>query len=135
MRTTVSILLVEDFAPFRSFISSLLQEKPHLQVVSEASDGLEAVRRAQEFNPDLILMDIGLPGLNGIDAARQIRELVPESKIIFLTQESSADVVQEALSLGARGFVVKIKAASELLSAVETVLLGKTFVSSSIGNR
>jgi len=134
MRTVISILLVEDFEPFRSFISSLLQEKPHLQVVSEASDGLEAVRRAQEFNPDLILMDIGLPGLNGIDAARQIRELVPESKIIFLTQESSADVVQEALALGALGFVVKMKAASELLSAVETVLLGKTFVSSSIGS-
>jgi DNA-binding NarL/FixJ family response regulator len=78
----------------------------------------------------LILLDIGLPSLNGIEAARQIRKLVPESKIIFLTQESSADVVQEALSLGARGYVMKTMAGSQLLTAVEAVHLGKTFVSS-----
>ena len=105
-----------------------------LQVIGEVSDGLEAVQRCVELQPDLILLDIGLPSLNGIKAARQIRRLVPESKVIFLTQESSADVVQEALSLGARGYVVKIKAASELLTAVEAVLLGKTFVSGTIGN-
>ena len=101
-----------------------------LQVIGEVSDGLEAVQQAVELQPDLILLDIGLPSLNGIEAARQIRKLIPESKIIFLTQESSADVVQEALSLGARGYVVKTMAESELLTAVEAVLLGKTFVSS-----
>ena len=106
-----------------------------LQVIGEVSDGLEAVQKCVELQPDLILLDIGLPSLNGIKAARQIRKLVPESKVIFLTQESSADVVQEALSLGARGYVVKIKAASELLTAVESVLMGKTFVSGTIGNR
>ncbi len=105
-----------------------------LQVIGEVSDGLEAVQKCVELQPDLILLDIGLPSLNGIKAARQIRKLVPESKVIFLTQESSADVVQEALSLGARGYVVKIKAASELLAAVEAVLVGKTFVGSTIGN-
>jgi DNA-binding NarL/FixJ family response regulator len=77
-------------------------------------------------------LDIGLPNLNGIKAALQIRKFAPDSKIIFLTQESSAEVVQEALSLGARGYVVKVKAASDLLTAVAAVLLGKTFVSSSI---
>ena len=105
-----------------------------LQVIGEVADGLEAVQRCVELQPDLILLDISLPSLNGIKSARQIRRLVPESKVIFLTQESSADVVQEALSLGARGYVVKIKAASELLTAVEAVLLGKTFVSGTIGN-
>ncbi len=103
---------------------------PDLQIIGEVSDGLEAVQKAVELQPDLILLDIGLPSLNGIEAARQIRTLVPESKVIFLTQESSADVVREARSLGARGYVVKLMAGSELLPAVEAVLSGKTFVSS-----
>jgi len=108
---------------------------PDLQVIGEVSDGLEAVQKSAELQPDLVLLDIGLPSLNGIEAARQIRKLVPELKIIFLTQESSADVVQEALSLGARGYVVKGMAASKLLTAVEAVLQGKTFVSGTDGNR
>ena len=100
-----------------------------LQVIGEVSDGLEAVQKAVELQPDFILLDIGLPSLDGIEAARQIRKLVPKSKIIFLTIESSADVLQKALSLGARGYVVKEMAESELLTAIEAVLLGKTFVS------
>jgi DNA-binding NarL/FixJ family response regulator len=94
------------------------------------SDGLEAVQKAVELKPDLILMDIGLPTLSGIEAARRIRKLVPECKIIFVSQESSAEVVQEALQLGASGYVVKAKAGSELLTAVETVISGKQFVTS-----
>jgi len=107
----------------------MLGERPELQIVGEASDGLEAVRRAEELKPDLILLDIGLPTLNGIEAARQIRRLAPESRVIFLTQESSAEVVQEALSLGAWGYVVKARAGTDLLPAMEAVLLGKHFVS------
>jgi DNA-binding NarL/FixJ family response regulator len=80
----------------------------------------------------LIVLDIGLPTLNGIEAARQIRKLAPESKIIFLSQESSADVVQEALSLGVLGYVVKAHAGSELLAAVEIVRQGRQFVSSGL---
>ena len=94
------------------------------------SDGLEAVRKAKELSPDLILLDIGLPSLNGIEAARQIRKLAPESKIIFLTQESSEDVIEEALRLGAYGYIIKIKAKRDMLAAVETVISGKQFVSS-----
>jgi DNA-binding NarL/FixJ family response regulator len=100
-----------------------------LQIVGEVSDGLEAIQKAVELHPDLIVLDIGLPSLNGIETARQIRKLVPESKIIFLTQESSPDVVQEALSLGARGYVAKTKAHVDLFAAVEAVLSGITFVS------
>ena len=81
-----------------------------------------------ELKPDLILLDIGLPVLNGIEAARQIRKLVPESKIIFLSQESSAEIVQEAFSLGAWGYVVKTRAGKELLTAVEAVISGKRFI-------
>jgi DNA-binding NarL/FixJ family response regulator len=93
---------------------------------------LAAVQKADELNPDLILLDIGLPSLNGIEAARQIRKLVPKAKIIFLSQESSDDVVQEALSLGALGYVVKALAGSELLAAVKGVLDGKQFVSGGV---
>jgi DNA-binding NarL/FixJ family response regulator len=126
----IRVLVVEDFEPFRRFICSTLEKKLELQVVCEAADGLEAVQKAEELQPDLILLDIGLPTLNGIEAARQIRKLAPEAKIIFVSQESSADVVQEALSLGALGYVVKTHAGSELLAAVETVLLEKQFVGS-----
>jgi DNA-binding NarL/FixJ family response regulator len=124
------VLVVEDFVPFRRFICSTLGQIPGLQIICEVSDGLEAVQKAEELKPDLILLDIGLPTLNGIEAARQIRKLAPESKIIFLSQESSDDVVQEALSLGASGYVVKTRAGSELSAAVEAVLLGERFVSS-----
>jgi DNA-binding NarL/FixJ family response regulator len=125
----VRVLVVEDFEPFLQFLSSTLAKRRDLQVIGEVSDGLEAVQEAVELKPDLILMDIGLPSLNGIEAARQIRKLVPESKIIiFFSQEYSADVVQEALRLGARGYVVKTRG-TDLLAAVDAVILGKRFVS------
>jgi DNA-binding NarL/FixJ family response regulator len=98
-----------------------------LQVIGEASDGLDAVQKAIELRPDLILLDIGLPKQNGLEAARQIRKLAPESKIIFVTQESSPEVLQKAFGLGASGYVVKTRAGSELLAAVETVIGEREF--------
>jgi DNA-binding NarL/FixJ family response regulator len=127
--SAITILVVEDFEPFRQFISATLIRRPDLQIICEVADGLAAVQKAQELKPDLILLDIGLPTQSGIAAARQIRELSPASKIIFLTQESSADVMQEALSLGAKGYVLKAKAGSDLLAAVEAVISGSSFVS------
>lgn len=129
MKHSVRILLAEDFEPWCRFVVSLLQEKPEWQIVGETSDGLEAVQKAKELRPDLILLDIGLPKLNGIEAARRIRKLTPESRIIFVSQESSVDVVAEALSFGAQGYVLKIKAGNDLLIAMEAVLEGKQFVS------
>ena len=126
--STVRILVVDDFEMFRQFVVELLGKRPELQVVGEASDGLEAIQKAVELRPDLILLDIGLPSLNGIEVARQMRSLAPESRIIFLTQESSADVVQEAFSVGARGYVTKNMVLTDLFTAVGTVLSGKTFV-------
>jgi CheY-like chemotaxis protein len=125
---SVRVLVVEDYEPFQRFICSTLEKRPELQVICSVSDGLEAVRKAEELQPDLILLDIGLPKLSGIEAARRIRKLSPDSKIIFLSQESSADVVQEALNLGALGYVVKAHA-EELLAAVEAVRRGMQFVS------
>jgi DNA-binding NarL/FixJ family response regulator len=113
-------------------IRQLLQERPELQVICEVSDGLEAVQKADEFKPDLIVLDIGLPSLNGIEAARRIRQLSPNSKIINLSQDNSLDVVQVALSTGAQGYVHKADVQSDLLPAIEAVLRGKQFVSSSV---
>ena len=121
--------MVEDYEPFRRFICSTLRKKPEFQIVGEVADGLEAVQKAEELQPDLIMLDIGLPSLNGIDAARRIRKLSPKSKILFMSQESSADVVQQALALGALGYVVKAHAGGELQPAVEAVLQGRQFVS------
>ena len=124
------ILIVEDFPAFRRFICSTLGKSLDLRVIAEVSDGLEAVQKAAELKPDLILLDIGLPIINGIEAARQIRKLSPESKIVFLSQETSAEVVGEALSTGAWGYVVKTNAASQLLAVVEAVVSGTRFVNS-----
>jgi DNA-binding NarL/FixJ family response regulator len=128
----IRVLLVDDNGPFRRFVREALGEMPDIQIVGEAIDGLEAVRKAQELKPALIVLDIGLPGLNGIEAARRIRRLSPQSKILFLSQESSVEVVQEALSLGALGFVTKINAGRDLLIAVEAVLRNQQFVSSAV---
>ena len=127
--SSIRVLVVEDFLPFRRFICSILQQREDLEVICEVSDGLEAVQKAEELRPDVILLDIGLPTLNGIEAARKVRELAPNSKIIFVSQESSADVIQEALSLGAWGYIAKIHAGSDLLPAVDAVLSDKRFVS------
>jgi DNA-binding NarL/FixJ family response regulator len=133
--SSTRVLVVEDSEPFRKFICSTLGKRPALQIVGEVSDGSEAVQKAEELQPDLIVLDIGLPSLNGIEAARRIRKLSPESKILFLSQESSYDVAQEGLRLGALGYVVKAHAGSELLIAVEAVVRGKRFLSSGLGSR
>ena len=128
--TAFRVLVVEDFEPFRQFIRSKLRENPDWRLICEVADGLEAVRKAEELQPDLVLLDVGLPMLNGIEAARQIRNLSPNSKIVFVSQESSADVVAEAFRLGALGYVAKTDAGSDLLLAVSAALRGERFASS-----
>jgi DNA-binding NarL/FixJ family response regulator len=127
--STVRVLVVDDYEPFRQFVCSTLSERQDWQVIGEASDGLEAVRKAEELKPDLIVLDIGLPTLNGIEVARRIRGLCLECKILFLSQGSSAEVAQEAFRLGAMGYVVKAHAGSELFAAVEAACRGRQFVS------
>jgi DNA-binding NarL/FixJ family response regulator len=126
---TVRFFIVDDYEPFRQFVRSTLGRRYDLQVIGEASDGLEAVRKAEELQPDLIVLDIGLPTLSGMEAARRIRKLCPKCKILFMSQEASVDVAQEAFRLGAMGYVVKAHAGSELLAAVEAVCQGRQFVS------
>jgi DNA-binding response OmpR family regulator len=128
----VGVLVVEDFEPFRRFVTSTLRTRPELKVICEVADGSDAVQKAEELQPDLVVLDIGLATLNGIEAARRIRKVAPASKILFLSQESCTEVVQEAFKLGALGYVVKGQAASELLVAVDAVLQGRQFVGSGL---
>ena len=130
--SSVRVLVVDDNRAFRRWVCSTLEKRPELRIVGEASDGLEAVQKAEELKPDLILLDIGLPTLNGVEAGRQIRKLSPKSKILYLSQESSAYVAQETLRLGATGYVVKGDAGTELLAAVEAVCHGRRFLSSGL---
>jgi two-component system nitrate/nitrite response regulator NarL len=125
------ILVVEDFAPFRQFVCWALRKRAEFQV-SEASDGLEGVRKAEQLQPDLLVLDIGLPNLNGIEVCKCASNVAPAAKILFVSQECSADIVREAFNTGAYGYVQKLYAQSELLSAVDTVLNGKRFVGSGL---
>ena len=127
--STVKVLVVDDYEPFRRFACSTLAKRQNLEVIGEASDGLEAVRKTEELKPDLIVLDIGLPTLDGIEVARQVRNLRPQCKILFMSQESSAAVAQEAFSLGAMGYVVKAYAGRELSAAVDAVCQGRLFLS------
>ncbi|MGE5734996.1 MAG: response regulator transcription factor [Acidobacteriota bacterium] len=132
---SVRVLVVDDYKAWHHFVSRQLQEQPELQVIANANDGVEGVEQARQLQPDLILLDIGLPRLNGIEAARQIRQVSPKSKILFTSENRSREIAEEALSTGAKGYVVKSDAGKELLPAINEVLRGKQFVSASLNRR
>jgi two-component system nitrate/nitrite response regulator NarL len=128
----VRILIIEDFIPFQKMIQWILEEKPDYQIIGTASDGVEGVRKAEELQPDLILLDIGLPRMNGIEAARNIGKNFFHCKILFVTQESSAEYVRKTLRMGAHGYVLKERVVSDLLPAMRAALKDATFVSSGL---
>ncbi len=131
-RAAIRILVADDFEAWRRQLRSLFQARPQWQIIAEVSDGSEAVQKAADLKPNLIVLDIGLPKLNGIEAARQMRQLSPSSKIIFLSQNSDLDIVRAALGTGARGYVRKTDVEGELLPAMDALLRGEQFVSSSL---
>jgi DNA-binding NarL/FixJ family response regulator len=124
------ILVADDHELVRRGIRVLLENHPGWEVSAEAKDGREAVERANELKPDLVLMDIGMPNLNGIDAARQILANSPATPILILTMHYSQQVVQEVLAVGARGFLLKSDAGRDLVTAVEAVQHNRTFFTS-----
>jgi DNA-binding NarL/FixJ family response regulator len=126
----IRILVADGFAPWRQFVRSVLKGHAELKLVGEAADGLEAVQKARELKPDLILLGIDLLDLNGIEVAKQICQVVPGTKILFLTINNEADVAHAALNTGAQGYVLKADVGSELWPAIEAVLQGKQYVSS-----
>jgi len=134
-RTLVRILVVDDHEPFRRFLHSKLQQRPELQIVGEASDGLEGVQKAKDLQPDLILLDIGLPRLNGIEAAHRIMKFFPNANILFISQVNDAAVIAAAIGNGAKGFVRKLNVNRELLPAIEAVLRGEHITRTGVTQR
>lgn len=130
--STVRVLIVDDFAPWRGFVIEHLEQQPHVRVLGYASDGLAGVQKAEELQPDLILLDISLPKLNGIEMARKVRKLVPKAKILFLSSNADPDVIRAAFCAGGAGYVLKVDAGGALLAGMEAVLLGRQFVSNSL---
>ena len=126
---TLRLLTVDDHDLVRRGIHSVLSGVSNIEVVGEAANGAEAIRKAEELAPVLILLDISLPDLSGIDVAVRIRQVSPESQILFLTQHDSIQVAKQALKTGARAFVTKADASRELPNAIRTVLGGKIFLS------
>ena len=123
------VLVVEDHELWRRRVCSELERVSRYSVAGEVSDGESAIREAEALAPDLILLDIGLEKMNGIEAARAIREANPSARILFLTAQRSTEIAEAALATGARGYLLKSEAAGRLELAVETVLNGGTFVS------
>ena len=129
MLSTVKVLVVDDYAPWLHFVSVALTLKPEIKIVGQAQDGLSAIQKVVELKPELVLLDIGLPDMNGIEVAKRIMELEPKIRILFLTENTAPEIVREALLTGAQGYVVKSSAARELIPAVEALLLDCYFVS------
>lgn len=124
----VRVLVVDDFRAFRQWVRSKLETQQNFKVAGEAGNALEGIQKAQKLTPDLIVLDIGLPDINGIEAARELCRLVPSAKVLFLSGHADQDMVKVALSNGAKGYVLKSEAARELLPALETILRGGKFV-------
>jgi DNA-binding NarL/FixJ family response regulator len=127
----IRVLVVDDVEAWRRSISSMLGAKP-FEITGEASDGLMAVQLAEQLQPTVVLLDIGLPGLDGLKAGARIHAVAPDAKIVFVSQESDPDIVRAALQLGAWGYVLKSDVAQELVEAIHTVVRGKRFVSCSL---
>ena len=127
--SSVSVLVVDDFEQWRKAVCAALRTNLGLHIFEEAADGLEAVQKAQAMQPDLVVLDIGLPTLNGIEVAQHIKRISAKSKVVFLTENRFLDITEAALQDGASGYVMKSAFASEMIPAIKAVLEGKQFLS------
>jgi DNA-binding NarL/FixJ family response regulator len=130
--TAFRILIADDHEIVRRGIRALIENHPGWEVCAEAADGRDAVEKARQLQPDLVLVDVSMPNLNGLDAARQILEIVPQTRILILTMHESEQIVREVLEVGARGFLLKSDAARDLVSAIQALQRRTTFFTSSV---
>ena len=129
---TIRVLLADDHAVVRDGLKALLQHTGDISVVGEAANGREAVRRSEELKPDVVVMDLAMPGLNGIDAARLVREKCPATQVVMLSMHSNSEHVYRAFEAGAGAFVLKESAGEEVAAAVRTVHVGQRYLSRAI---
>ncbi len=128
------IMVADDHEVVRKGLRSLLEAQPGWQVCSEATDGRDVVKKAVELKPDIIVLDIAMPNLNGLEATRQLLKINPKAKVLVLTLHDSDRVIQEVLSAGAHGFVLKSDAARDLVSAVEALRQNRTYFTSKVAS-
>jgi DNA-binding NarL/FixJ family response regulator len=131
----VRVLVVDDFEPWRRHVASTLGQNPRWQIVGEAANGPDAIEKATDLQPDLILLDVGLPNVNGLDAARRILARDPSLRILFVSEQQAWEVAEDALCSGARGYICKSDAGRELSPAVEAIAAGRRFVGERFGGR
>jgi DNA-binding NarL/FixJ family response regulator len=131
----IRVLLIDDYDTFRRRVAALFGQWHGFQVVGEATDGAQGIQKVAELKPDLVIVDIALPKLNGIEVTRQIRSVSPDSKVVFLTGNDFPEVAREALDAGANAYVVKSDAANELFLAVEAARRGEQYVSKRLAGR
>jgi two-component system, NarL family, response regulator NreC len=131
-RAVIKVLLVDDMTLTRTGIKALLEGTGEVEVVGEAGNGHDAIHLAQKLQPDVVLMDVTLPKLNGIEATRQIRAILPDMRVLMLAYETTGQDVFESLRAGAAGFITKAATIDELLSALQTVVAGGTYLNSSL---
>lgn len=130
MGSVIRVLVVDDHKPWRQWLRSKLRDSDRFQIVDEAGDGHEALAKAHKLSPDLVLLDVGMPGLSGIDTALLLREAAPNAKIIFLSQDNDSELRRTALRDGARGYVWKAQAENDLLPSIKAALEGGILVAS-----
>jgi DNA-binding NarL/FixJ family response regulator len=129
----VSILIADDHELVRKGIRSVLEARTGWQVVAEAGDGREAVKKVQELKPQVAVLDISMPLLNGLEATRQIAKIAPQTKVLILTMHDADPMIQQILEAGAKGYLLKSDASLDLVSAVEALLRNKTFFTPKVG--
>ncbi len=123
------ILIVDDHPVVRHGLRSLLKGRPEWEIVDEAEDGVQAVEKTNRLKPDVVVLDVSMPGMNGLEACRLIRKTVPDSEVLIVTLHDSPQMLREAPNAGARGYIVKSSAARDLLAAVEAVSEHRPFSS------
>jgi DNA-binding NarL/FixJ family response regulator len=123
----ITIFLADDHTIVRQGLVKLLEAEPNLQVLGEAENGREAVRKVEELNPDIVLMDIAMPLLNGIEATRQIKKICPQTKVIILSMHSHDLYINELFSLGASGYLLKNSTGADIIKAIHAAITGDTF--------
>ena len=132
--TTVRILLVDDHEIVRDGVRALLQRQPGWEICGEASTGREAVEKAKELKPDVVIVDIGMPELNGLDATRQIKRLLPRTEVLIFTSNETEAVVRDVFKAGARAYLLKVEASKHLIPAIEMLCKHRTYFSSKVSD-